>query len=456
MVRAQLHRLLRDNRGNVAMMFAASLFPLSFLTGMAIDYTMASDRQAQLNGFADAAALAAVTPSMMAQSDSVAKTAAANTFNAQAEQLTSIDYSPSNLTVSVSTKSGQRTATVTYTASSPTFFSSLLGTDKLNLGGSSTATGGLPPNIDFYLLLDDSPSMAIAATTAGINTMVSLTKNYPSAYKSCAFGCHEQNPSTGTGYDLYQLAKNNGVTLRMDLVQQAASDLMTTASNTEAGNNASYRMAIYTFDYGFNTIKTLTSKLTGTNSAQKAAKNVSLMQVYDQGEVTSSLYNNDTDTDFDNAFNKINTAMPDPGSGTNTTGDTPQEVLFLVTDGAQDKNYSQSTCPSISASLGTAISWSGGGKSGCRVQSVVNATTDWCAKIKSRGIRIAVLYTYYNELTTNSWYNTYWHPIQSTIGTQLQACASPGLYYEVQTDGDISAALGDLFTAAVQSAYLAK
>ena len=82
-------------------MFAASLFPLSFLIGMGIDYTMASDRQAQLNGFADAAALAAVTPTMMAQADSVAKTAATSTFNAQAQQLNQITYTPSNLTVSV-------------------------------------------------------------------------------------------------------------------------------------------------------------------------------------------------------------------------------------------------------------------------------------------------------------------------------------------------------------------
>jgi len=113
MFRAQLRRLLRDNRGNVALMFAASLFPLSFLIGMGIDYTMASDRQAQLNGFADAAALAAVTPTMMAQADSVAKTAATSTFNAQAQQLNQITYTPSNLTVSVSTDStGKRTATV--------------------------------------------------------------------------------------------------------------------------------------------------------------------------------------------------------------------------------------------------------------------------------------------------------------------------------------------------------
>ena len=163
MIRARLRRLLRDDRGNIAMMFAASLFPLAFLTGMGIDYTMASDRQGQLNGFADAAALAAVTPAMMAQSDATATNTAIHTFNEQAAQVTSVSYSPRNLTVSVSTdNTGKRTATVTYTAASPTVFSTLLGRKQMNIGGSSTVTRDPPQMITFDLLPNDSESTAIA------------------------------------------------------------------------------------------------------------------------------------------------------------------------------------------------------------------------------------------------------------------------------------------------------
>jgi hypothetical protein len=346
---------------------------------------------------------------------------------------------------------------VTYTAGSPTFFSTLLGTDTINLGGTATATGGLAPNIDFYLMLDDSPSMAIGASAADISKLVSLTANYPSAYQSCGFGCHETNPGTSNGKDLYTLAHNNGVTLRMDLVTTAAQNLTTQATSTMATSNANYRLAFYTFDAGFTKVQGLTSNMT---TAKTGAGKVTLQQVYGQGQLTSSTYNNDTDTDFDNAFSNINTVMPDPGSGTTTAGDTPQEVLFIVTDGAQDKNSAQSggSCATIDSSLGTNISWSNSSPSakGCRMQSVINTNTDWCQTIKSRGIRIAVLYTVYNPLTSNSWYNTYWSPIQSTIGTTLATCASPGLFYEVQNGGDISAALSQLFTAAVQSAYLAK
>ena len=80
-----LYDLMRDRKANVAIIFALALVPLVFLVGVGVDYTVAADRQAQLNAFADAAVLAAVTPTMMAQSDSTAQAAAQNTFNAQAK-----------------------------------------------------------------------------------------------------------------------------------------------------------------------------------------------------------------------------------------------------------------------------------------------------------------------------------------------------------------------------------
>jgi hypothetical protein len=92
----------------------------------------------------------------------------------------------------------------------------------------------------------------------------------------------------------------------------------------------------------------------------------------------------------------------------------------------------------------------------------MNSNTDWCTAVKSRGIRIAVLYTEYLPIPNNGWYANFdgagagISSFQSQIGNQLQNCASPGLYFEVDSGGDISAALAQLFDSAVQSAYLAK
>ena len=77
-------RFLADRRGNVAMMYALMLPVLMFGTGFAIDYTHAMQVQTKLDAAADAAVLAALTPSMMQQSNATAQTAATNLFNAQA------------------------------------------------------------------------------------------------------------------------------------------------------------------------------------------------------------------------------------------------------------------------------------------------------------------------------------------------------------------------------------
>jgi len=74
--------------------------------------------------------------------------------------------------------------------------------------------------------------------------------------------------------------------------------------------------------------------------------------------------------------------------------------------------------------------------------------------VKSRGIRIAVLYTQYLPLPTNSWYNTWVAPWQSQIATNMQSCASTGLYFSITTDGDISSAMQALFEQAVATARL--
>jgi hypothetical protein len=249
----------------------------------------------------------------------------------------------------------------------------------------------------------------------------------------CAFGCHETHPSSDNlgnpnGEDNYALARNLGVTLRVDLLRQAVQNLMSTAQSTENSNNAAYRMAINTFDVNFNTIQALTTNLA---TAQSSAGNIQLLTVYSNNWLTSTNKNSDTDTDYDKAMTGANTLMPNPGSGTNVNGDTPQEVLFFVTDGVEDESVS-----------------------GSRHQSVMDPAQ--CTTIKNRGIRIAVLYTEYLPLPTNSWYNTYIAPVQGNIAPSLQSCASPGLFFQVNTGGDISSALSQLFQYAIQTAYLSQ
>jgi hypothetical protein len=76
--------------------------------------------------------------------------------------------------------------------------------------------------------------------------------------------------------------------------------------------------------------------------------------------------------------------------------------------------------------------------------------------VKNRGILIAVLYTDYLPLPTNAWYNDWIAPFQNQISPNMESCASPGMFFSVTTDGDITAAMQTLFQQAVATARLTK
>jgi hypothetical protein len=417
--------LLRDTRASTFVFLAIAMLALGTATGVGVDFARGLNFKSDLQGAVDAAAISGASVYLNAGYAAEATNAATNYVNNALATL------PTNNGVSSSVVLSQAPPWTVTVSANGTINSTFNGLFEKTIPVSVTATANGPsnPNINFYMLLDDSPSMAIAATQAGINTMVANT----SAQGGCAFGCHESHPSADNlgnpgGEDNYALANSLGVTLRMNNLQTATSNLMSTAKTTEASNSASYGVAIYTFDYGFNTVQTLTTNLA---TAQKSANNIALLEVYDNNCLTQACTSGDTDTNYDNAFSQINTIMPNPGNGTNAKGDSPQEVLFFVTDGVEDELVN-----------------------GSRVQSLLNTTN--CNTIKNRGIRIAVLYTTYYPLPTNSWYNTYIAPFDSNIASTMQSCASPDLFFQVDTGGDITAAMTALFQVAVKSAYISQ
>ncbi|MGD0149785.1 MAG: pilus assembly protein TadG-related protein [Xanthobacteraceae bacterium] len=476
MLRVWMRRFPRDRRGNVAMIFALSIIPIMFFAGMGLDFAAATQKRVKLNAAADSAALAAVAPGMMSQSDASAITAAQNMFTAQAAAVPQLNINGSQPTVTVTHTGLARNVNVSYTANSVNAFPNVLG--LLNGGtaqqywpisGSSQASSSIPPDINFYLLLDNSPSMALAATTDGINTMNSNT----TAQGGCAFGCHETNPTSsdvagnpfvsgnsGPRIDNYTLAQSLGVVLRIQNVASATSALMTAAKDYQTTNsayNVAYNMAIFTFaNNGIDPVfpaGCTTSSCTPSNNlsaAGTAASGIDVIVVcsnnylgpYQNGACTND--NSDEDTEFDTAMSQMNTLMPNPGTG--LANSTPQEVLFIVTDGVEDKKLSdtwQTICKET--------------ETGSRCQQEFD--TQLCTTIKNRGIFIAILYTVYEPLPatgngSNSWYNSYVAPYQTKIGPNLQSCASPGLYFAVTTDQDITSAMSALFKASVNTARL--
>ena len=415
-----VRRLGRHESGSFAMIFALALVPILLLVGGTIDYSMANRFKTKLDAIVDGAALAAVNQQAMSTTEAAAQTTALNTFNAQASTITGVKVS--NVSAEVTDIKAERTAIVSYTATMPTTFLGLIRINSMTIKGTATATSGVPIYIDFYLLLDNTPSMGVGATPADVTKMVNNTPD------KCAFACHDLSTYPK---DYYSLAKKLGVTMRIDVVRSATQQLMDTAAATNVVANQ-FRVAIYTFGFsassaGLTKIYPLSSGLSG---AKTNAAKIDLMTVPFQN------YNNDQQTDYDKILPAMNKEISAPGDGSSSS---PQKVLFFVSDGVADEpNPGSCSQPTT----------------GGRCQEPIDVSL--CTTIKNRGIKIAVLYTTYLPLPTNAWYNTWIEPFQNKIGPSMQSCASPGLYFEVSPTDGIAQAMSELFQKAVAQAHLAK
>jgi Flp pilus assembly protein TadG len=488
-----LDRLLRNRRGNVAMMYALIAPVLVFAGGAAIDYGRTAQIHTKLNAAADAAALAALTPTMLQQSNQTAQDASKAMFQGLTEGIPGLTVGATQVTVSVTNVANTliRDVSVTYSTSVNTIFAQVLGKSALPVSGSSQASAQASPNIDFYVLLDNSPSMALPATDAGITQMQSLTTQEESP-GGCAFACHHAktninkdtagNPCTdgtmptlgspppsttkgvlycdtphGTQIDNYKVARNNNITLRLDELNSGVSTLLQTASTASQSSMFAtppkYRFSIYSMDslwqIGINQLMALTSNY--TSGWTTASANFGVMEMYSNNSdcansacsSSTSTPGGDVATNYDDSLGKLSqtTYIPKPGNGTNQPGDTPQEVLFIVTDGVEDELSGGSRLEQTINDLGNAPF---GNSSG----------TNWCTTIKNRGIRIAILYTDYLAIPADGWYTPHIAPIQSNIGPALQACASPGLFIDEDKDTQIGKDLANLFSLAATPGHL--
>lgn len=313
-----LSGLRRDRRGNVAITFAFAAVPVIIAVGAAVDYSLANRTKAVLDSVADGAVLSATNLAAMSLTAKNAETRAVNFFNAEAASLKR--GSVTTVSAKVTDNGNGRTAVVTYTAAVPTSLMGIAGINNINIGGSSTAASAVPTYIDFYLLLDNTPSMGVGATPADITTMVNNTPD------QCAFACHQLDVAPN---DYYGLAKKLGVTTRIDVVRSATQQLMDTAAATETVSNQ-FRAAIYTFgasasSAGLTRIHPLSSSL---STAKTEAANIDLMTVPYQN------YASDTDTNFDDVLSDMNKEIATPGNG--STVSSPQKILFFVSDGVAD------------------------------------------------------------------------------------------------------------------------
>lgn len=450
-----LKKLFADRAGNFAIMGAIAIVPILGCAGMAVDFSRAMELKSRLQNAADAAVLGSIAERSAGVAQAVGMTKdgpvplseaeAEAFFKAQSEANsssindgTAVEKNKSDeemkldlVKASVIKDGKDIKANLTYQATLKTSFLRILGKDNITISGSASAVYQTQSFMDFYMLLDNTPSMGVAATPADVDKMIAATKNVSdSGSRNCAFACHivAENGTINANSN-YFVAKNNGVAIRIDVVAKAVKALTDEAERQQSYANQ-FRMAAYTFGETAQDVKLLkVAELTADLSKVKTGtQNIKLMSIPYQG------YNNDQQTSFDSALTKINAEISAPGLG--TTSANPEKVVFFVSDGVGDSNK-----PNCTKRL-----------TGSRCQEPIDTT--YCKTLKDRGIKIAVLYTTYLPLTNNSWYNSWIAPFQNEIGTRMQECASPGFYFEVSPTQGIETAMKALFNKVIRTPRL--
>jgi len=401
----------RNDAGAIAITFALAFLVILIAVGMAIDYLRAVTMRTRLNAAADSAVLAGVVadPSM---SISARQAYVTEWFNAQANTFRGTTV---NLNVDVGSPppGGILTVSANYTANVPAIFARFLGVNYIPIGNIVAASRPTPVYMDIHIALDLSESMALPATAADLARMLAATKDSTPNDKSesvngCAFACHVS--AYGENPTFYQVAMSKGIKLRIDSMRTAVQSVLTAAQQQE-GAMPLYRFAIHSFR---NTLTTLSPLTDNINQSMSATDAIQLPQpiLPLQGE-----------TYYDTLLTNLQSQIGVSGDGTKAN---PKKLLFIVTDGVQDEKLngsSHKTAP-INPAMCAAISGA------------------------PNNVQIAVIYTTYLPMPQSVEYQQLVQPIASQIAPNLQACASPGFYYQASDGPAIETGMMTLFAAA--------
>jgi len=446
---AAVRARLADRSGAVAILTAVSAPVLFLMVGITVDFGYASYVNQRLAKAADAAVLTSVSQTAATTAGGYGNTSflqlAGNyyfTENVRQLSLSNVNF---NLNVKADGAGGV-IATASYSYNSPTFFAGIIGRPTIALGGSVSSTAHPITYVNYYILVDASQSMGIAATQADMDALYQRVRakgNGSDGQLGCVFGCHVKATLTKatvqqyTNEDLaHNITQNYGtrINLRIDAAVTAIQEIISAAANV-AGSNANIQFAIYTIqanpnDYTFlNRIAPSSTSSTPTSSDYATLSNLAS---------TISLGDNTKDGIGDSNFpselaafnNQLATdGVKSDGSGVSSTS--PTNYFVIITDGATD-TYSLS----------------------CLDTHCVSAfDANKCAPLKTKG-SVGVIYTTFlplwNENDKSQGYvQTYRdliYPIKDQILPNLQNCASSSDLFFTADDGPgISSAMRALF-----------
>ena len=464
-------RLARAEGGNVAIFFALTLLGMIGVVGIGIDLSKALAAKTTLDAAADAAALAAVTEAAASLASTTSgytnNTAAAiiagqnagsYMFTADATKIGNALGATPTPTITVNQSGQTLTATVSYSASSPNSFGGMFKTPTLGFSGTSTSSLTLPKYMNITVAIDTSQSMGLASTTAYQNQLLSVTNG------TCAFGCHavQSGQYGSTSYEAQAHAASPYIPLRVDVIKGATQTMIQSAAALPNGTSL-ISFGVYTFN---TTLKQIdapgTSGTSGYAQLENDVGNTNFNQSPGKIDLDSSTDTNgygDTNFGVTTSPGIMQTLTNDvPVSGTGATASSPQQFVFIMSDGVQDV-YGNGPNDN------TAHTYAGGSTpSFCPASSYTTAyiynhcTTPFdpaqCAALKAKNVTVGVIYTTYLSMPGVWEWVDLVEPFSSQIAINMQACATPGWYFQATQASDIQAAVNALFSKATSQGVL--
>jgi Flp pilus assembly protein TadG len=525
-LRVLIGRFKSDRRANVAIITALAALPMISAIGCVIDYSNASMLRTKLLAAADAASLATVsinspvvtTAKNMTGNGTVSGGSAYATNFFAANLPTS--YSAVTPTVAVTKTAATLTATVSFSASVPTYFMGIIGYKNLTISDTSTASFTLAAYINFYLMLDVSGSMSFPSTAAEQARLMAVNPDDYTIYPGgCTFACHftaQDCPATGTyaegpipavgkptnpspggycqGFIISRLGTTpvsfpsgttnptNGnhvnwnntqvstcstagttscIQLRADAVGYAVTQLLSTASTTETNDGVSNQFQVGLFPFIQNLC---TANANSSNSCSVGlTTNLTGGTITNFSQQLANLLDTGTNatlgsggTHFENALSSMNSFITSVGTGTSSSNALP--YVFIITDGSQDyQTFWNGTFSSQNWTADATVPYS---NSATVIPPNSEDNNNYCQTMKSRGITVAVLYIPYetiqNPTTVFDNEDGYANANIPNIPAALTNCASSGFFYTATTPTDIQNALLAMFEQAVSTAHISQ
>lgn len=395
--RALLQCMVSDRSGTVAVFFAVVFVVMLGAGGLAID--MASYGSAKDAGrrAADAAALAALSPSTPRN---VRAQRARDVFEANLP--THLSDSITQFNIRFTEHDGVETAEVTFALEAALVFGRAYGGEDAIARGQVAASVNRSPKIDVALWLDGSASMGVAADEGARDRLRALSRSDPE-HKNCAFACHMPTRLHHREFPTsMHRARANRVPLRVDVMRSAV-DRLILALKPNNRRGANVRFSLASFHSRFEMLRTFTNNRRDIRRAVRTFDLTAGMPWGDRRLAASRL----SETFASGATELL--ASP------NAEG--ARRAVVIATDGMQFDWNSYRPGP-IDPSV--------------------------CQPLKDEGVIVAVVQLRYVELNGDGAFNTWVRPHFHLLGPALEACASPGFFFSADTPAEIEDAFNRL------------